>query len=135
METCISGSESVAVVGAWSMPRKTKRQWSAALKKELVMRMLRGEPLHGISREMSVPEYKLQRWRNCALVGIDLALRQNEADSLQSCLEEAHRRINELSLEVEQLRKRSRAKRSPAEMTRGSCVAEVLHLPREIAAS
>lgn len=99
------------------------------------MRLLRGEPLHGVSREMSIPEYKLQRWRNCALVGIELALRQNEADSLQSVLEDAYRRINELSLEVEQLRKRSRAKRLSAERPRGNCAAEALHLPRETATS
>lgn len=74
----------------------------------MVMRLLRGEPAHSISREMSVPEYKLQRWRNCALVGIDVALRERQSDSLQACLEDAYRRIQELTLEVDQLRSRSK---------------------------
>ena len=107
-------SEGIVVMDAWSVPRKNKRSWSAAFKKEAVMRLLRGEPVHGVSRETSVPEYKLQRWRNCALVGIDVALREREPDSLQNCLEDAYRRINELSLEVTRLRNRGRAKRHAA---------------------
>ena len=72
---------------------------------------------------MAVPEYKLQRWRNCALVGIELALRAREPDSLQSCLEDAYRRISALSTEVEQLRKRGRAKRAARELN-ACCLAE-----------
>lgn len=113
MEDCAKQPEGIVVMDAWSAPRKGKRQWSPAFKKELVMRLLRGEPVHGVSRETRVPEYKLERWRNCALVAIDVALREREADSLQVCLEDAYRRIGELSQEVERLRKRSRTKRAP----------------------
>ncbi len=120
--------EDVVVIGTWSVPRKGKRQWSTTLKKEGVMRLLRGEPARGISREMSVPEYKLERWRNCALVGIDIALRESETDSLQACLEDAYRRINELSTELEHLRKRRRSKRAVQERTMNCCVAEFPHV-------
>ena len=100
----------------WSAVKKaSKKQWSASLKKELVMRLLRGEPVHGVSREMAVPVYKLERWRNCALSGLDAALRECENESMEASLEEAYRRINELSTEVELLRKRRRSKRSPVE--------------------
>ena len=47
------------------------KRWSAGRKKEVVLRLLRGEPLDAISREVSVPTYKLERWRDRALAGID----------------------------------------------------------------
>lgn len=116
--------EGVVVMGTWSASRKGKRQWSATLKKEVVMRLLRGEPARGISREMCVPEYKLERWRNCALAGIDIALRESATDSLQACLEDAYRRISELSAELEHLRKRRRSKRAAPERGANCCIAE-----------
>ena len=107
--------DGVMVLERWSTDKRTKKQWPISLKKELVMRLLRGEPVRGVSREMAVPEYKLERWRNCALVGIDSALRERETDSLATCLEDAYRRIDELAREIETLRKRRRTKRpSPA---------------------
>lgn len=124
---CTVGSMSagIMVMERWSVGKKNKKQWSASLKKELVMRLLRGEPVHGVSREMSVPVYKLERWRNCALAGLDSALKESENDSLESCLEEAYRRINELSMEVEMLRKRGgRAKRAAVGKVCGAPAAE-----------
>ena len=103
--------DGVMVLERWSTGKRTKKQWPISLKKELVMRLLRGEPVRGVSREMAVPEYKLERWRNCALVGIDSALRERETDSLATCLEDAYRRIDELAREIETLRKRRRTKR------------------------
>ena len=106
--------EGVLLMERWSANKKnSKKQWSASLKKELVMRLLRGEPVHGVSREMAVPIYKLERWRNCALAGLDSALRECENDSMEASLEDAYRRINELVMEVEILRKRRRSKRAP----------------------
>lgn len=94
--------------------QKREARWSAAVKKELVLRLLRGEPVHGVSREMAVPVYKLERWRNRALAGIESALRRSENDSLEANLEDAYRRINELALELEVLRNRRRTMcRSP----------------------
>jgi len=40
------------------------KRWSAGRKKEVVLRLLRGEPVDAISREVSVPIYKLERWRD-----------------------------------------------------------------------
>ncbi len=103
--------DGVMVLERWSVAKRTKKQWPISLKKELVMRLLRGEPVRGVSREMGVPEYKLEPWRKCALVGIDSALRERETDSLATCLEDAYRRIDELAREIETLRKRRRTKR------------------------
>jgi hypothetical protein len=68
--------------------------------------------VHGVSREALVPEYKLERWRNRALIGIEMALRERDPDSLQALLEDAYRRIAELAAENSRLQKRERPTRS-----------------------
>ena len=87
------------------------KRWSTGRKKEVVLRLLRGEPVDAISREVSVPIYKLERWRDRALAGIDAGLKERENDPLDRQLGEANRRIGELVMEVEILQKERRAKR------------------------
>jgi hypothetical protein len=87
------------------------KRWSAGRKKEVVLRLLRGEPVDAISREVSVPIYKLERWRDRALAGIDAGLKERENDPVERQLDEANRRIGELVMEVEILRKERQAKR------------------------
>lgn len=86
------------------------KRWSAGRKKEVVLRLLRGEPVDGISREVSVPIYKLEGWRDRALAGIDAGLKERENDPVERQLDEARRRIGELVMEVEILQKERRAK-------------------------
>jgi hypothetical protein len=40
----------------------------------VVLRLLRGEPVDAVSREVAVPIYKLEQWRDRALAGIDAGL-------------------------------------------------------------
>ena len=54
-----------------------------------------GEPVDAVSREVSVPRYKLERWRDRALAGIDADLRERENDPVERPLDEAKRRIGE----------------------------------------
>ncbi len=86
------------------------KRWSAGRKKEVVLRLLRGEPVDAVSREVSVPIYKLERWRDRALAGIDAGLKERENDPVERQLDEANRRIGELVMEVEILQKERRAK-------------------------
>jgi hypothetical protein len=76
-----------------------------------VLRLLRGEPIEAISREVSVPIYKLERWRERALAGIDAGLKERVNDPLERQLDEANRRIGELVMEVEILRKEREVRR------------------------
>ncbi len=87
------------------------KRWSAGRKKAVVLRLLRGEPVDALSREVSVPIYKLEQWRDRALVGIDAGLKERENDPVERQLDEANRRIGELIMEVEILQKERRAKR------------------------
>ena len=87
------------------------RRWSAGRKKEVVLRLLRGESVDAISRDVSVPIFKLEQWRDRALAGIDAGLKERENDPVERQLDEAKRRIGELVMEVEILQKERRAKR------------------------
>lgn len=86
------------------------KRWSAGRKKGVVLRLLRGEPVDAVSREVSVPIYKLERWRDRALAGIDAGLKERENDPVERELDAARRRIGELVMEVEILQKERRAK-------------------------
>jgi len=92
-------------------PGADVKRWSTGRKKAVVLRLLRGESVDAISRELSVPIYKLEQWRDRALAGIDTGLKERGNDPLERQLDDAKRRIGELVMEVEILQKERRAKR------------------------
>ena len=92
-------------------PLGPKQYWSVKRKREVVLRLLHGEPLEALSRELGVEVYRLEKWRDKAFRGIDEALRDREGDPLQSELDTAMRRIGELSMENELLRKECELRR------------------------
>ena len=84
------------------------QRWRAKRKAEVVLRILRGEPLDNISREQAVPIDRLQEWRDQALSGMEQALQGHPTeDPAQLKLDEANRRIGELTMENELLRVRA----------------------------
>ena len=83
------------------------QRWSVARKREVVLRLLRGEAAESLSRELAVPVYRLERWRERALAGIEGALREREGDPLRDELGAAMRRRGELTMENELLRARA----------------------------
>jgi hypothetical protein len=87
------------------------KRWSAGRKKQVVLRLLRGESVDAISRELAVPIFRLEEWRDRALAGIDVGLKERENDPVEKQLGDANRRIGELVMEVEILRKERQAKR------------------------
>jgi hypothetical protein len=93
-------------------PLGPKQRWSARRKREVVLRLLHGEPLDAVSRDVGVEVYRLEQWREKALLGIDEALRDRTGDPLQVELDAAMRHIGELSMENELMR-RERDQRRP----------------------
>lgn len=91
------------------------QRWSQARKREVVLRLLRGESAEALSRELRVEVYRLERWRESALNGIDAALRERGETPEKVELDAAMKRVGELSMEVELLRER--------------CLAREAHLP------
>ncbi len=86
-------------------PLGPKERWSVRRKREVTLRLLRGEPLDSVSRELGVEIYRLEQWREKALLGIDEALRDRTGDPLHTELDAAKRHIGELSMENELLRR------------------------------
>ena len=60
---------------AVSGPLAQGQRWSVSRKREVVLRLLRGEAAEELSRELGVPRYKLERWRQKAEAALDGALR------------------------------------------------------------
>ncbi len=84
------------------------QRWSLTRKREVALRLLRGESLEAVSRELGVEMHRLQKWRDKAISGIDEALREREGDPLQAELDAAIKRVGELSMENELLREKIR---------------------------
>ena len=85
-------------------PLAPGQRWSLSRKRDVVLRLMQGEPVEGLSRRLGLPVYKLEEWRQCGLAGIDAALRGRDDDPQERALAEAHRRIGALSMENELLR-------------------------------
>lgn len=87
-------------------PLAPGQRWSVARKREVVLRLLRGESVELLSRELAVPIFKLEQWREEADAALDGALKEREADAASTELAAAMQRIGELSMEVDLLRAR-----------------------------
>ena len=87
-------------------PLAPGQRWSLARKREVALRLLRGEPIDALSRELGVEVYRLERWKDKALAGLDAGLKEREGDPVQNQLDAAMRRIGELSMENELLHER-----------------------------
>jgi len=89
-------------------PLTPGQRWSVARKREVVLRLLRGESAEALSRELGVEIYRLEKWREKALGGIDAGLKERQGDPLQAELDAALKRVGELTMENELLWQRAR---------------------------
>ena len=85
-------------------PLAPGQRWSAARKREVVLRLLRGESAELLSRELGPPIFKLEQWRRKAEAALEGALKERETDPADGQLAAAMQRIGELSMEIELLR-------------------------------
>jgi len=91
-------------------PLPPKGRWSSRRKREVVLRLLRGESIDAVSREIGVEIYRLEQWRDLALQGMDANLKSRRADAGSAELDAAMRRLGELTMENELLWNRVRSK-------------------------
>jgi transposase len=87
-------------------PLAPGQRWSLTRKRDVVLRLMQGEPVEALSRRLGLPVYKLEEWRQRGLAGIDAGLRDRDSDPRAQALAEAHRRMGELNRENELLRTR-----------------------------
>ena len=87
-------------------PLAPGQRWSVARKRAVVLRLMRGESAELLSRELGLPIFKLEQWRQKAEASLEGALKEREADPADGRLAAAMQRIGELSMENELLRSR-----------------------------
>ena len=88
-----------AAAGAGSLA--PGQRWSASRKRDVVLRLLRGESLEALSREAGVEIYRLDAWRERAMAGLELGLKDRHGEPVAEVLDAAKRHIGELSMEIE----------------------------------
>ena len=101
-------------------PLAPNGRWSAGRKRDVVLRLLQGESLDALSREIGVEVYRLEKWREDALAGMDASLKRRREDPVQAELDTAMKRIGELTMENELLWRRVRSKAGPLARGRSS---------------
>ena len=84
-------------------PLAQSQRWTAPRKREVVLRIFRGEPLDLLSRGLGVELYRLEKWRDAALAGMEEALKARNGDPLKAELDHAMQRLGELTMENELL--------------------------------
>ncbi len=112
----------VGTAGAAAAPGRLApgQRWSARRKRDMVLRLLRGESLAALSRELGVEICRLEAWRDRALSGLGRSLKDRSGEPVAEALDAAKRHIGELSMENELLREGARAaeQRLPLAMRR-----------------
>jgi len=84
------------------------QRWTLARKRDVVLRLLRGESIEALSRELGVESYRLQEWYDGALAGLDCGLRERGGDPLEDQLKKAHAMVGELTMMNELYQERIR---------------------------
>jgi transposase len=90
--------------GAAQGPLAPGQRWSASRKRAVVLRLMRGESAELLSRELGLPLFKLEQWRQRAEAALEGALKEREGDPADGQLAAAMQRIGELTMENELLR-------------------------------
>jgi len=79
------------------------RRFSASRKLAAVQRLLRGETLEVLSRELNVPAHRLSEWRERALLGAEGALKERERDARDEEIERFKAKVGEITMANELL--------------------------------
>jgi transposase len=69
------GTPAAAKGGAAVGPLAPGQRWSAPRKREVVLRLMRGEAAELLSRELGLPLFKLEQWRQRAEAALEGALK------------------------------------------------------------
>ena len=86
------------------MNDKTKKRWSRQAKKEIVLRILAGETVEELSRELNLESYLLEEWRDAAVEAMDIGLKGKGKEPADKELEQARNTIGRLTMELDLFR-------------------------------
>ncbi|MBA3969009.1 MAG: hypothetical protein H0X52_02795 [Gemmatimonadetes bacterium] len=81
--------------------RDLPERWSAKRKAEVVMRLLRGEDLGELSREIQVPAPELEEWRRAFLDGAEAGLKKRGGDPQEREIVRTRAKLGETMMKLE----------------------------------
>jgi transposase len=76
-------------------------RWSAKAKTEVVLRLLRGETIETVSRDVQVPAHEIETWRRQFLEGGQQQLKRRGGDPEERALKQAQAKVGELAMKLE----------------------------------
>lgn len=94
----------MAVSNQLEAVKPVRKRWTAGRKKEIVLRLLKGETIDALSREFGVNISQIESWRETVLDRMELILKDRSEEPLSMELEAAKKQIGELHMENELLR-------------------------------
>ena len=97
-----------AAAGSGAGPLEPGQRWTVTRKREVVLRVMRGESIEALSRELGVESYRIQEWYDRALAALDAGLRERGGDPLEDQLKRAHAVVGELTMMNELYQERLR---------------------------
>ncbi len=83
--------------------RGDRGRWSSGRKQEVVLRILRGEDLDGLSRELGVTTARMAEWRDTFLEGGQASLKSRRGDHRDEEITRLRAKIGELTMDKELL--------------------------------
>ena len=95
-------------VGASAGHRLERGRFSSRRKLEAVLRVLRGETLDTVSREMGVTAGRLSQWRDDVLAGAQASLKSRPEDERDEEIRRLRAKIGEITMDNEVLVERCR---------------------------
>ena len=76
-------------------------RWSPQRKAEVVLRLIKGEDLGSLSREIEVPAHELEEWRRVFLESGTSGLRRRGGDPLERDLRRTQAKLGETMMRLE----------------------------------
>jgi len=98
-----------ATEGAAGDASSDRGRFSSRRKMEAVLRLLRGETLDAVSRELGVGGATLGQWRDQFVAGGQGSLRSRDADERDAEIQRLRAKVGEITMDNELLRERARA--------------------------
>ena len=89
-------------IGASAAPARERRM-TAGRKRDAVLRLLRGEPLEIVARELAVTAADLSAWREAFLEAGAASLKSRERDDRDGTIDRLRTKVGELTMDSELL--------------------------------
>ena len=91
---------------AGSASRQDKGRWSSRRKTEVVLRLLRGETLDALSRELGVSSARLAEWRDEAVAAMQAGLQSRQPDHRDGFIHDLKAKVGDQAMQIELLERK-----------------------------